>query len=168
MPKDWPPATTTAQGLMTAITANFSQFGNYEGGFGPLGIPFAQASVKFGQVPVTSGATISITNVNHDDGFSPDGTPVFVQTIKTSVVVDAVSATSFTFDTVSGHVLHPASITFSAVDTENGQVGFSIQVQGDFANSMDEWFYYLGGTSLEDNIWNNFVNNVKNFCSASH
>jgi hypothetical protein len=48
-----------------------------------------------------------------------------------------------------------------------GQINFSIQVNGDFANIFYEGLYYLGRNNLESNIWNHFVGNVRAACGAS-
>lgn len=158
---------TNAVGLMQQVESNFSQFGNYTGNFGPLGIPTATGVVTFGNGPVTQGAVIPISNVNfvpnplkRPGGFTPVAFNV-------SVTAASVSPSSFTFATNPGHVLYPATITFSASDVAPGQINFSIQVNGSFASSFDELLYYLGGNNLENNIWSNFVGNVQTACGGS-
>jgi hypothetical protein len=160
------PCGKNAAGVISVVTSDFSKFANYSGGFGPGGLPLANANVNFGQGPVLQGRSISISNTNTflAPGSSDDLTPAS-QSVNTSVNVQLVTPTTFTFATVSGHVLYPATITFSAQDLGPGQVRFSIQVNGDFANRIAEALYYLGGGNLENNIWNNLINNVQNSCS---
>src|SRR5205823_14722774 len=116
--------------------SNFSQFGNYGGHFGPFGLPASTTVVVFGDGPVTKGATIAIHNRNMAIYSIP-------QTNNISVTVSSVSPTSFTFTTDPGHVLYPASITFSAADAGNGQISFTIKVNGDFAGPVQELGYYF-------------------------
>lgn len=83
-----------------------------------------------------------------------------------SVTVQSVSTTSFTFVTNPGHVLDPATITFSGRDAGRGRIGFSINVNGEFASRLHQGMYYLGGDDLEDKIWNNLIDNVQRSCGS--
>ncbi len=139
--------------VIKAIASGFSKFGNFTGSFGLGNIDVAH--VTFGNVPVTQGAIIPITDVN-----------TLGPTINTSVTVTSVSATSFTFVTNSGHVLYPATIAFSASNAANGMINFSINVNGDFASRFDKVLYYAGGEDLENKIWNNFIDDVQKFCAS--
>jgi RHS repeat-associated protein len=157
---------TDAAGIMQQIESNFSQFGQYNGEFGPLGVPAASAAVTFGTgsaTPVVQGGSIPISAVIE----GPTPIPVFGYKVNVSVTVASVSPNSFTFNTDPGHVLYPASITFSASDASNGQIDFSIQVNGDFSGKLAEAGYYTGGYNLENKIWTNFINNVKAACAKS-
>jgi RHS repeat-associated protein len=156
---------TNAAGVMKQVESNFSQFGNYKGEFGPLGIPGASAAVTFGTgsaTPVTPGGSIPISA----EVEFPTPMPILGNSVNVSVTVASVSPTSFTFNTDSGHVLYPASITFSATDAGNNQIGFLIQVNGDFSSRGSEIGYYAGGYNLENNIWNHFEQNVGAFCAG--
>jgi len=157
-----------AQGLMQQVEGNFSQFANYQGSFSALGVPVS-ASASFFPSTVVQGGTINIQNVNSLGNHSPGQPAFFTQVNGVSVTVSSVSPTSFTFDTNPGHVLYPASITFSAADAGSSQVNFSIQVNGDFANFLTGILYNdFGGQQLENNIWNNFLNNVQKSCGSSN
>jgi hypothetical protein len=121
------------------------------------------ADVTFGNgsaTPVIQGGSIPISNVNR----GPDDLPM--PTFQVSVTVASASATGFTFNTDPGHVLYPATISFSAIDAGPGQINFSIQVNGDFS-SIGAWAgYRVGGYNLEDNIWNHFITNVQRVCAG--
>ena len=156
-----------AQGVMQQVEGNFSQFANYQGSFSALGIPVS-ASASFFPGTVEQGSTINIQNVNSLGNSSPGGSAFFTQVNGVSVKVRSVSPTSFTFATNPGHIVYPASITFSAADAGSGQIQFSIQINGDFANLTANALYrYLGGQQLENNIWNNFLNNIQRVCHSS-
>jgi RHS repeat-associated protein len=155
---------TNAAGVMKNVESNFSQFGNYNGEFGPAGIPMASANVTFGTgsaTPVTQGSSIPISLAVDGGDDSPIGS-----TANVSVTVASVSQSSFTLNTNPGHVLYPASISFSAGDAGSGQINFMIQVNGDFSGWEAEVGYYAGGNNLEDNIWNNFEKNVQASCAG--
>jgi hypothetical protein len=98
------------------------------------------------------------------DGRQP-GTWVPGPPVNTSVTVASTSSTSFTFTTVPGHVLYPASISFSASNSTNGNINFSINVNGQTGNKTATAEFKYAGSSLEDNIWNNFISNVMKFCN---
>jgi len=145
------------------MESNFSSFANYSGFFGPLGIPTAGAAVSFSGT-VALGSTITISDTNYiPDPTSITGFDIQQQTV--AVQVTAVSANSFTFTTLPGHVLYPATISFSATTGANGQVGFSIAVNGNFSSLLSGLLYYVGGSNLENNIWNNVLSNVRADCS---
>ena len=157
---------TNAAGLMQQVEANFSSFGNYNGLFGPLGVPIVDANVTFGTgsaTPVSQGGTIPI-NLQINGGNHNDASGVEVNV---SVTVVSVSSTSFTFSTNQGHVLYPATITFSASDAGNQAVNFSIQVNGTFSGLGSEIGYYMGGNSLENGIWSHFEKNVQSVCAGT-
>jgi RHS repeat-associated protein len=155
-----------ASGLIGQVESNFAQFGNYVGNFGPLGVPAATAAVSFGTGPVTQGSTIPITNVNLVA--NPFNGPTYVSTVSfnVSVTVSSASPTSFSFTTNPGHVLYPASISFSAADAGPNQINFSINVAGNFAGIGAQVGYYAGGNNLENNIWNHLLSNVQRACSG--
>jgi hypothetical protein len=125
-----------------------------------MGAPFAYANIQFSGT-VALGATINITDANTILllGAQPQ------TTLSVSVQVTAISATSFTFTTLPGHVLYPATISFSATNGANGQLTFGINVNGNFSNATSGALYNLGGSNLENNIWNNVLSNVQKDCS---
>lgn len=157
---------TDAAGVINQLGSNFSQFANLVTNFGPAGIPAATGIVTFGNGPVTQGATIDISQTTLV--MNPFNFSIYANTLNVSVTVASVSSTSFTFAANPGHVLYPASISFSAVDSGDGQVSFSVQVNGDFANAADEALYYAGGSNLENQIWNNLKNNVQKLCNGTN
>jgi len=68
--------------------------------------------------------------------------------------------------TAANGVTYSATITLSASDVGPGQINFSAQVNGDFASLKSEVGYYLGGNSLEDNIWSRLEQNVQAACGG--
>jgi hypothetical protein len=153
---------TPAQ-LIADMESNFASFANYSGTFGPAGFPLGAAAVKFSGT-VALGSTINISDVN--TFVSPTQKGVFpVQVLNVAVQVTAVSATSFTFTTLPGHVLYPGTISFSAIAGVNGQLTFAINVDGNISSLVSTALYYSGGYNLENNIWNNTLASVKNDCS---
>jgi hypothetical protein len=153
------PCSTDAAGLMSRVESDFSKFGDYTGNFGPGGVPAATGVVAFGKGPLVEGGTVPISNVNLVGG--SHAIPFNV-----SVTVATLFPTSFTFVTNPGHVLHPASITFSASDAGAGRINFSIQVSGNFASGYHWALYHAGGNDLENNIWNHFLHNVQAACGG--
>jgi len=146
------------------METSFGSFADYSGTFGPLGVPTASATVQFSGT-VSLGSTINISNViTILIPPSPDGVPTTI-TQNVAVQVSSVSSTSFTFTTLPGHVLYPATISFSAATGSNGQLSFGINVSGNFSSPLSATLYYAGGYNLEDNIWNNVLANVKKDCA---
>lgn len=92
------------------MESNFPQFGNYSGNFGTLGIPYASATVTFTSI-VSLGSTINIHNVNVD---RITGGRVKTKIFDVAVKVSQVTSTGFSFVTLPGHVLYPATISFTA------------------------------------------------------
>jgi hypothetical protein len=118
-----------------------------------------KGTVQFGSGSLTTGGTVSIHT---------DITGVFQTTIDTAVVVQNMSLTSFTFRTVPGHVLFPATITFSAYDISPGNTVFGITVNGNFANVGARVQYNLGGSDLEDHIWKHLLGTAAADCQRSN
>ncbi len=143
------------------MKANFGSFADYNGSFGPLGIPGASGSVTFTGT-VSSGATINIHNVNVVR--ATDG--VVSKTFDVKVQVTQVSPNSFTFTTLPGHVLYPATISFTASSSGAGYLSFLINVNGTFANVTAEIEYYAGGSNLEDHIWKHVLAQVQSDCKS--
>ena len=147
----------SANDVFRTIRRDFSKFGNFVGNFGPGDL--GTAIVGFEKGPVRQGRTIGISNVN-----LPPSTNLPAISFNVSVTVQSVSTTGFTFVTNPGHVLHPATISFSARDTGSGRISFSINVRGNFAGTASWLMYKAGGNDLEDKIWNNFIDNVQRSC----
>jgi hypothetical protein len=155
---------TNAAGVISSLQGNFSQYANYTGPFNTVVGP-ASASVQFGNTPVAPGNQISISE--KAVVFVGGAAPVPQPPVNVSVTVVSSSTTGFTFSTDPGHVLYPATISFAATNPENGQVTFSININGQFANKTDEALYYFGGSSLENSIWSNLIANVKALCNGT-
>ena len=155
---------SSASDMIRQLRGNFARFGDYSGLFGPFGIPGAFGDIRFGRGAVIAGQSIPIFLTM----FLPlPGTGGFVAVpYQTSVIVREATAQGFTFDTVPGHVLNPASITFFATDVGNGQISFEIQISGDFANNPAGILFDLGGSNLENNLWNNLLNNIERSCDC--
>jgi hypothetical protein len=146
--------------IISDMEANFGNFANYNGNFGTFGIPFASATVTFSGT-VSMGATISIHNVNVDRITSGS---IKSNTFDVGVKVTQVTATSFTFTTLPGHVLYPATISFTASSSGTGKLTFEIDVNGNFANGAAERGYYAAGSNLENHIWNHVLDQVQSDC----
>jgi hypothetical protein len=132
----------------------------------------AYASVEFGKTTIAKGANISIDSVV--EGPSVPGTyqqPIYIDTaVKVQSVTTQLGEKGstnwigFTFETVPGHVLNPATISFQMRDFGPGNIDFAINVNGNFADLTSEARYYLGGYDLEDTIWNHVIDNVERYC----
>jgi len=144
----------TNRDIFNRLRTHYPQFANFNGNFGPGGL--ARASISFGSALITKGAIIPIHNVNSGPtAYSPAATfdiAVKVATVSTM----AGRSMGFSFDTLPGHVLYPASISFFAVQGDQGSVNFSINVNGNFSSTINkELFNHAGGDELENKIWNN-------------
>ena len=137
--------------LITNVESNFARFGNFT-----TTVAGVTESVAFNPPPgaLTVGESIPIT-------IQVGG----AYTLNTSVTVSAVTSNSFTFSTVPGHILYPASITFSDVNLGNGELSFNINVSGKVPGFWAGVAWVLGGSSFEDAQWNNFLNNVADYCN---
>jgi hypothetical protein len=93
-------------------------------------------------------------------------TPVLNYTLNTSVNVVAANSTSFTFSTVAGHLLYPASITFSAVNTVSGGIIFNINLTGTVPLQNQAPFLF-GGSQFENAQWHSFLGKVGALCNSS-
>jgi RHS repeat-associated protein len=152
----------TNRDIFHRLRTHFPQFANFNGNFGPGGL--ASASVSFGSGTITKGATIPIHNVDVGPGGSlPTTFDVAVKVATVSTM--AGRSMGFSFDTLPGHVLYPASISFFAVQGDQGSVNFSINVNGNFSSTTNkELFNHAGGDDLENKIWNNLIDNVERYC----
>ncbi len=154
----------TATGVMSQVESDFSQYANFTGNFGPLDL--ATAHVTFGSGPVTPGGVIPISDTNTLPSPTYGGLPVPIQTINTSVTVQSVTSNSFSFTTNPGHVLYPATISFTATDAGTNQINFAVQVNGQFASLQAQALYELAGQDLENNIWNHLISSVRGLCTG--
>ena len=77
-------------------------------------------------------------------------------TLNTSVTVISETPNSVTFQTVPGHLLYSATITFSDTSLGNGNVAFNINLSGNNSSFWNGVIFSLGGGSFEDAQWNNF------------
>lgn len=82
-----------------------------------------------------------------------------------AVTVTQVNPTSFTFATLPGHVLYPATISFTASASGTNYLTFTIIVSGNFANQEAEKGFYAAGSALEDKIWNHVLTQVQADCT---
>jgi RHS repeat-associated protein len=138
------PYDKSASGLMGDVEGNFASFGNYTGSFDGL-----STTLSF-NVPSGGISTGSVIQIPH--------TTLGI-TLNDSVTVTQASATSFTFATNPAHPLD-ATISFTAQDMGNGFVGFSVSIAGQTSNGLWSLFFGAGGSSFEDSVWNNFLNQV--------
>jgi hypothetical protein len=147
--------------VISDMEGSFASFGNYNGTYNFHHIPWAvTGTVTFTGI-VSLGATITIHNVNVD---TITGGHIKTQAFDVAVQVTQVSSTGFTFTTLPGHVLYPATISFTASSSGTGKLNFAINVNGKFANKEAEVGYYAAGKNLEDNIWNHVLAQVQSDC----
>jgi RHS repeat-associated protein len=155
--------TSTATQVMTAVENNFANFAN----FSTVNLfPTMFESVTFSppdslapgsSIPIS----INVSAINPFDLWSP-----LQLNLNTSVIVQSVTNQSMTFSTVPGHLLYPATISFSATQASAAMVNFNIDITGQFPNLVNQGLFYAGGGAFENAQWNNMINNVGAFCAA--
>jgi hypothetical protein len=139
--------------VIADMIANFGNYANYIGGFGPLGM--GSAAISFSGT-IAAGNTLMI-----DAQISPN----FGLSSSYTVSVTNATNTGFSFSANPGHVLHPATINFAiSEDPDTGLTTFEISVEARFANTAMGVLFNLGGSDLESRIWNNVVSNVQREC----
>ena len=149
--------------IISDMEANFGMFANYDGHSTAYHIvPWAVHETVTFTGTVTLGATITIHNVNLD---SISGGFFKSKIFNVAVIVSQLTSTSFTFTTLQGHVLYPATIIFTASSPGAGLLSFTINVNGTFANKEAAEGYRAAGSAIEDNICNNVLAQVKNDCT---
>ncbi len=154
------PCSGSAAQVMLAVENNFASFGNFQ--TTALGVP---ESVAFNPPsgPLTVGETIPITiqvgwcNISLAPCYS----------LNTSVTVTSATLSNLTFTTVPGHLLYPASISFSATGDSSGSVAFGIFVQGTLPSLPNAAAFVFGGGSFEDSQWNNFLLQIGLLCNQN-
>jgi hypothetical protein len=145
------PCEYSATQLITNVESNFARFGDFT-----TTVAGVTESVAFN--PPSGALTVG------------ESIPITIQvggayTLNTSVTVAAITSNSFTFSTVPGHILYPASITFSDVNLGNGELSFNINVSGKVPGFWAGVAWVLGGSSFEDAQWNNFLQKVDSYCN---
>jgi hypothetical protein len=106
----------------------------------------------------------SFANFNGTSNFLGTGGALKTNTFDVAVQVTQVNPNGFTFTTLPGHVLYPATISFAASSSGAGSLNFAINVNGNFANRSAEIGYYAAGNSLENHIWNHVLAQVQSDC----
>lgn len=123
------PCTSSASDVMNFVETSFGTFGDYSRLGGLESVLFSPSS------GMTVGSTI----------------PISVETFgilqNLSVNVQSMNAQSMTFTTTPGHLLCPASITFSASPASPGSINFNINLGGAVASPIQ---FYMGGSSDGD------------------
>lgn len=142
------PCAASAEKLMGAVENNFSRFGNYSAG--PFGVTFTPPS----GMNVGSVIPINIGTMGHHQNLS--------------VTVQSMNSQSLTFTTNPGHLLYPASITFSASTGSGNSINFNIDLSGNFPNLFRHLEFDIGGGLFENAQWKNFLAQVKAFCDKGH
>jgi hypothetical protein len=148
--------------IISDMEANFGGFANYNGTYSFHHIPWAVTGTVTFTGTVSLGNTVSIHNVNVD---TLTGGHVETMTFDVAVQVTQLGATGFTFTTLPGHVLYPATISFAASSPGAGLLNFTINVNGMFANKEARVGFYAAGSSLEDKIWNHVLAQVQYDCT---
>jgi hypothetical protein len=83
-----------------------------------------------------------------------------------SVNVQSMTSNQLVFTSNAGHVLYPATVSFSASNAGNGSITFTTNVNGATNGLFGTLkFYPGGGRAGETSTWNNLLNNVGKFCS---
>lgn len=146
---------SSASGLMNALESNFASFAN-----NPASGDLSTFSI-FTPGPVSPGGQIGI-NV----GVQAGGHTIGYSDV--SVTVQSATSSQLVFQSDPGHVLYPATVSFSASDAGNGSIMFTTSVN---ATTNGLWgtaqFYLLGGRAGETSTWNNLLSNVASFCAQS-
>jgi hypothetical protein len=128
---------------MSVVQSSFGTFGNYSRWGGLESVVFSPPS------GMDVGSTV----------------PIWVEAFGTmqnmTVSVQAKNSQSMTFSTTSGHLLYPASITFSASPASVGSINFGIDVSGTVAHPVQ---FAVAGNNFEDAQWNHFLGQVGGFC----
>lgn len=137
------PCTSSASDVMNFVQSSFGTFGNYSRLGGLESVLFSPSG------GLSVGSTI------------PIGVETFGIFQNLSVNVAAMNSQSMTFTTNPGHLLYPASITFSASPASSGSINFNINLGGTVASPLQ---FSLGGSGFEDAQWNHFLGQVGNFC----
>jgi hypothetical protein len=119
---------------------------------------------------VTVNSTATLNAIAYESGYmdSPVASAtctIYSLIFHVAVTVSQLTSTSFTFTTLPGHVLYPATISFTASSPGAGLLSFTINVNGTFANKEAAEGYRAAGSAIEDNIWNNVLAQVKNDCT---
>jgi hypothetical protein len=146
-------STLSAAEIISEIRGDINKFSHdyILQGISPVDTPFSCVAGSCG--------TISLGNTYHIDGplwFNP------------YVEVTSVTPTSFQFTTLEGHP-EAGSVTFSASDSPAGPI-FTISVVGQPSTRGYELLYNLpviGGTHVQDQVWQNFAQNVRIFANAN-
>lgn len=136
------PCTSSAADVMNFVETSFGTFGNYARWADEESVLFSPPS------GMGVGSTIPISI----------GTFGIFQTL--SVNVASMNSQSMTFTTNPGHLLYPASITFSATPAAQGSIDFNINLGGTIANPFE---FYMGGGNFEDAQWNHFLGQVSSY-----
>ncbi len=148
----------SASQVMNAVERNFGNFGN----FGTPNVDFESVTYNPPAGQLTVGQLIPISV---QVGYTQPAITAMAYTLNTSVNVTGVSDTSLTFQTVEGHLLYPASITFSAMDAGNGAITFDISINGQLPNLFNAAAFLLGGGAFEDSQWNHFLQKISALCN---
>ncbi len=144
---------SSASGVMNALESNFASFANNpaSGNFSTFSIFTPGPASPGGQIGIDVGVQVG----GHTIGYSD-----------VSVTVQSATSSQLVFQSDPGHVLYPATVSFSASDAGNGSITFTTSVN---ATTNGLWgtaqFYLLGGRAGETSTWNNLLNNVAGFCA---
>jgi hypothetical protein len=81
-----------------------------------------------------------------------------------SVTVKSVTDSHLVFSSDPGHVLYPATVTFSAQDAGNGQVTFTTAVDAQTNGELGTIEFLTGGKAGETNTWNHLLEAINKLC----
>ncbi len=145
------PCGQNATQLMATVESDLSRFANYSG---------TLATAVFSPGAVVINQTLLIdTQTKGIGGLSYGRT--------NAVKVSSVTPNSFTFTTVEGqHFFYPGTVSFSAADAGNGQVQFSISVNGTWADILSQ-AQSPAILSGENSAWNSLLDNLQSFCQST-
>ena len=138
---------------------------------------------NFGSLASTTlmdGPVLNIVDFSSPNGISPGtGVDTNVTTLlftgsgvesfnlpnaRAHLTVASASRNNFVLQTDPQRSPLNGTLTFSVIPNANNQVTFSIQAQGNYTSFLSQ-LLSKAGKYLENGIWNNLINKVKEFCA---
>jgi len=113
---------------------------------------------------------IGIGGISFEDKPIRDGARIEISTWLTSmlpltktfhVVVTDLQPKGWTFTTESDHVFYPGTITFSIVETNDGQLEFQIDILGETSGVSGYIGFVAGGGQFEDLTWEHLEKQIR-------
>jgi RHS repeat-associated protein len=145
------PCKKSATDAVDELKQRFTELASYQASDGSY--------IEFEKVPIRLAAFIAI-HTSISTFWLPDGT-VPLGPVEFHVQVIFSSPNAFTFGTQDDHAFYPGTIKFRIDDAKNGEVAFSIDLEGETNGFGGTIGYYMGGGAFEDKVWFNLGEQVK-------